>query len=535
MRKLIKKITQIMYKQFKMFWILFTLLFLLVSLYINWQVSLKKSHEALSEVALKITNNVDRFMDDLYQEMYALPVYKKNFLDCDTVLYPYLERITLNNPKITGLIVSTNNQLVCSTLTNNEGITLTSSRNHAILGPFNLSTFDQPVYLVQSKIGSHHLGILILAYQIKNILIPSDNNSSSIALYETETNKTIVKIDRKHGNSDWIFSKSLGPVLPNTSQTLLAFDKLQSIDGISVVVFESKTTLVRNLLINEIIVSLCVLFVFYLLYLVIINLMAKRYSLLGAMKLAIKNKEFYPEYQPLFDREIGRYCGVEVLLRWQDNQDKIIMPDFFIQEAESTGIIVPITLQIIEIAFKEAKEILTIYPDFHLAFNISALHFTDAHFFNIFNQLIKQYHITPSQIIFEVTERDLLDKNNAIFSEKMQELRHSGISLAVDDYGTGHASISYLRHFPFNYLKIDKLFIQAIGTKAITESLNDAIISMAKRLNLMIIAEGVETEEQVKYLSENGVRFLQGWYFSKAVPFEKIISLLQGEKNEPSS
>ena len=114
----------------------------------------------------------------------------------------------------------------------------------------------------------------------------------------------------------------------------------------------------------------------------------------------------------------------------------------------------------------------------------------------------------------------------------MQELRQAGFSLAVDDYGTGHASISYLHNFPFNYLKIDKLFIQAIGTKAITESLNDVIISMAKRLDLVIIAEGVETEEQVNYLSENGVRFLQGWYFSKALPIEILTSLLQGEENE---
>ena len=100
----------------------------------------------------------------------------------------------------------------------------------------------------------------------------------------------------------------------------------------------------------------------------------------------------------------------------------------------------------------------------------------------------------------------------------MRELRQLGFSLAVDDYGTGHASISYLHDFPFNYLKIDKLFIQAIGTKAITESLNDVIIDMAKRLNLIIIAEGVETEEQVNYLSGK-------WspIFARLVFFKSII------------
>ena len=532
MRKLLEKIAHLIYKRFKFFWILITITLLLVSLSINWQISLHKSHEDLSEVATKLTNNVDRFVDDLFQEIYTLPIYNNNLLDCNSGLYPYLERITLNNPKITGLVVSNDNQIICSTLTNSEGIILSSTRSHAILGPFTLSNFDQPVYLIQLKMGPYHIGILVLAYQIKSILIPSDNNSSAIVLYNNEVKKNILGIERKADRSGWLFNNKLGSISSIPSQTLFAQDKLHSIDAVNVVVFESHSTLLHNLWSSEIIVSLFILFISYLLYLVTSNLMAKRYSLLGAMKLAIKNKEFYPEYQPIFDRKLGRYGGVEVLLRWQDNQDKIIMPDFFIQEAESTGIIVPITLQIIEIAFKEAKATLSNYPDFHLAFNISALHFTDPHFFTKFNLLVEQHVISPTQIIFEITERDLLDKNNAIFGNKMQQLRQAGFSLAVDDYGTGHASISYLQHFPFNYLKIDKVFIQAIGTKAITESLNDAIISMAKRLNLIIIAEGVETEEQVTYLSEHEVRFLQGWYFSKAISFEKIIDLLQGEQNE---
>ncbi|BCA95613.1 hypothetical protein TUM19329_19740 [Legionella antarctica] len=313
---------------------------------------------------------------------------------------------------------------------------------------------------------------------------------------------------------------------------MFAFNKLYSIPGVSVVVFENENTALRYLVYSEILASLIIIMASYLFYLMMKNILAKRYSLLGAMKSAIKNNEFYPEYQPLFDREKGRYTGAEILLRWQDKQNQIIMPDLFIEEAESNGLIVPITLQIIEIAFNQTRNILNSYPYFHLAFNISALHFTDITFFNKFNSLVREYAISPTQIILEITERDLLDKNNNIFFLKMQELRQAGFSLAVDDYGTGHASISYLNNFPFNYLKIDKLFIQAIGTKAITESLNDAIISMAKRLSLAIIAEGVETGEQVNYLSENGVRFFQGWYFSKALSIEKLINLLQGEENE---
>lgn len=114
----------------------------------------------------------------------------------------------------------------------------------------------------------------------------------------------------------------------------------------------------------------------------------------------------------------------------------------------------------------------------------------------------------------------------------MQELRQAGFSLAVDDYGTGHASISYLQHFPFNYLKIDKLFVQAIGSNDIIESLNDAIIQMAKGLNLVTIAEGVETKDQANYLANNGVRLQQGWYYSKGLSIAELTALLKGEKYE---
>ena len=249
------------------------------------------------------------------------------------------------------------------------------------------------------------------------------------------------------------------------------------------------------------------------------------------MKLAIKNKQFYPVYQPVFDQQNQRFCGVELLLRWDDHEGNLIMPDFFIEQAESTGLIVPISLQVIETAFQELSEILNTTPDFYLAINLSMVHFKTHHFFDQFEALRMRYAIKSKHIILEITERELLDINNEFLTTKMNDLRKVGFSLAVDDYGTGHASISYLQHFPFNYLKIDKLFIQAIGTNAITESLNDAIILMAKGLNLTIIAEGVETKQQIDYLVKNKVRYLQGWYFSKGVSIDTIKELVRGTTN----
>lgn len=256
-------------------------------------------------------------------------------------------------------------------------------------------------------------------------------------------------------------------------------------------------------------------------------------SLRFILKKALKNKEFYPVYQPIYNTHHKDYLGVEVLLRWRTRNEEILMPDLFIREAEETGLIIPISLHIMEIAFQELYPILNKNPLFHTAFNISALHFTDPDFFNSFYKMIAQYHINPQQILLEITERDLLEKNNEVFVNQMQKLRHLNISLAIDDYGIGYSSITYLQFYPFNFLKIDKLFIQAIGTKAITESLNDAIIDLAKRVGLIVIAEGVETQEQVDYLLKNQIPWLQGWYFSKALSIKQLKQLLaKGESHE---
>ena len=134
--------------------------------------------------------------------------------------------------------------------------------------------------------------------------------------------------------------------------------------------------------------------------------------------------------------------------------------------------------------------------------------------------------------MLEITERDLLRQDDLTLVMRMKELRSLGFSLAIDDFGTGHASISYLQHFPFNYLKIDQLFIRAIGTGAVTETLNQSIIHMAKNLKLSIIAEGVETIAQQEFLQKQDVHLMQGWYFAKAMPLEQLIQFIKGVRHE---
>jgi sensor c-di-GMP phosphodiesterase-like protein len=308
----------------------------------------------------------------------------------------------------------------------------------------------------------------------------------------------------------------------------------QNKEGIALDLVIDKETIKKNLLLNELLVLIAYVLASLLLYHFINHNRFKDYSINRMMRLALKNNRFYPIYQPIFDHQNQRFCGVELLLRCEDREGNIIMPDSFIEQAESNGLIVPISLQVIETAFQDFSELLNTTADFYLSINLSMVHFKVPHFFEQLDTLRAYYAIQSKHLVFEVTERELLNINDALLTSKMKTLRDAGFSMAVDDFGTGHASISYLRHFPFNYLKIDKLFIHAIGTHAITESLNDAIIKMAQGLDLTIIAEGVETQEQIDYLVSNKVRYLQGWYFSKGVSIDAIKDLLKETNHEQS-
>jgi len=535
MKTPIPKTAHFIFKKFNFFWVLGTLFLLIIMLLVNWKQSDKRSYNDLQRTSVTLSNNVDGLIEDLFQDVYSLPIYGSEIPDCKTTLFPYLQYITANSSKISGLIISNkNHQVVCSTFPKAASLIAKTVTPRTLSGPYKAALFDQPVYLVQQKMGSYNIGIVVFSSILEKTLQPTVRITDSVSLYDQVKKKNIMSIVLRKNSTGWSFATTSGLQPPISKKRTYVTEPLQSFDDIQVVVYEDPNMRLTYLWVSQII--LCIIFLIgsYLVYYLTKKTLTRRYSLHNALKSALKNNEFYPVYQPLFDVDKKKFTGVEVLLRWADNTGETIMPDSFIAETEGSGLIIPITLQMIEESFQELKSVFKEHPDFHMGINLCAAHFLDPYFFNEFYRLADKYNITSHQVLFEITERDLIDKNNTLFNDRMQELRARGHSLAIDDYGTGHASISYLQQFPFDHLKIDKLFVQAIGTKAITESLNDAIIHMAKNLKLHIIAEGVETKEQVNYLAANGVRFLQGWYFSKALTIDKLIELLR-EKNNGSS
>ncbi|WP_049780916.1 EAL domain-containing protein [Hahella chejuensis] len=243
------------------------------------------------------------------------------------------------------------------------------------------------------------------------------------------------------------------------------------------------------------------------------------------LKVALRRKELFLVYQPIVDLRSGRWIGAEALVRWRRPSGELVRPDLFIQVAEDTGYIQKVTEQVIEIAARDASNIFRKFPYFHIGINLAAADLQSHHTIELLEDLMRETSASDGNILIEATERGFM--NTTIAQEIMRKIRAKGIRIAIDDFGTGYSSLSYLESFELDYLKIDKSFVDKIGTEAATSQVVPHIIEMAKDLQLEMIAEGVETEAQARYLRDSGVQFAQGWLFSKPLPYSELQSKLR--------
>jgi sensor c-di-GMP phosphodiesterase-like protein len=250
-------------------------------------------------------------------------------------------------------------------------------------------------------------------------------------------------------------------------------------------------------------------------------LLARRQtSLASSLGRALRNNEFFLLYQPVVELRSGRLIGVEALLRWRRATGELIGPDVFIPLAEQTGMITRVTERVLQLVEQDTRHFLATHPAFHVALNLSA---TDLHSDAIVRQLdalLARGGASASNLIVEITERAILDIDAA--RTVIGALRARGIGVAIDDFGTGYAGLSYLESLHVDFLKIDRSFIEAIGTSAPTNQVVGHIIAMASAMGLVMVAEGVETPAQADYLRDHGVQLTQGWLYGKPQCFEDV-------------
>lgn len=247
----------------------------------------------------------------------------------------------------------------------------------------------------------------------------------------------------------------------------------------------------------------------------IYKLLNPRHSPVNALRVGISNREFVAFAQPLINGETRALEGCEILMRWQQPEMGVIPPDQFIPLAEQSGLIVPMTHDIMHQVQEHFRPIRhQLPPGFHFSFNISAQHCRDTTLLQDCRDFLTAFSPVPVQLVLEITERELMtDDSQSI--QLLQALHDMGVLIALDDFGTGHSSLNYLQQFRIDILKIDKSFVQRIDMDSLSNHLIDNVIDLARRLDLTLIAEGVETESQARYLLAHHIRLLQGYLLGK--------------------
>lgn len=257
-------------------------------------------------------------------------------------------------------------------------------------------------------------------------------------------------------------------------------------------------------------------------------------ALTDELRRGLRAREFVPYLQPLIASEGGNMVGAEVLMRWQHATEGLIRPDLFILQAEESGLIVPMTVNLMKAVAQKLQPVQGQLPEaFHISFNISATHCRDLSLLAECRAFLA--HFVPGRVllVLELTERELLVTNPQTLS-LFRQLDEMGVRLAIDDFGTGHSSLHYLQQFHVDYLKIDRSFIGRIGTESLSEHIVDNVIDLGRRLRLSLVAEGVETEQQAAYLRGKGVQYLQGYLFARPMPLRQFCrELAAGERCRP--
>jgi len=252
----------------------------------------------------------------------------------------------------------------------------------------------------------------------------------------------------------------------------------------------------------------------------------ERQSIEESLRRALERDEFSLHYQPKVNLSTGEVTGAEALLRWTHPTRGSVPPSEFISVAEDCGLILPIGHWVLLQACKQARSWLDAGLSLGtMAVNISAIEFRDANFLDGVFTILKETGLDPGALELELTESVLM-KHAGSTESILKSLRAKGVQLAVDDFGTGYSSLSYLRKFPLDSLKIDQSFVRQITTAPDETTIVTAIISMGRSLKLRVVAEGVETQEELAFLQAHFCDEAQGYYFGRPVPAEEFATLL---------
>jgi diguanylate cyclase (GGDEF)-like protein/PAS domain S-box-containing protein len=252
----------------------------------------------------------------------------------------------------------------------------------------------------------------------------------------------------------------------------------------------------------------------------------EQHSLEDGLRHALERQEFVLHYQPKMNLQTGAIIGAEALIRWNHPERGVVAPAEFIHIAEECGLIVPIGRWVLREVCRQARAWQVAgLPRLRVAINISPVELRAKDFVQGVRAILTETRMDPGCVELELTETFLMQDSGST-GAVLRELKDIGVALALDDFGTGYSSLSYLKRFPIDTLKIDRSFVSDLDTNADDASIVSAVISMGESLHMRVVAEGVETREQLAFLKEHNCPFGQGFYFSLPVPAGEFAQLL---------
>ena len=262
----------------------------------------------------------------------------------------------------------------------------------------------------------------------------------------------------------------------------------------------------------------------------------ERLKMESELKEALSKSQFNMHFQPIMNIEGGSIAGFEALIRWFSQSRGMVRPDIFIGIAEETSLIVPIGRWVIEksceklASFRQELASKGVYDEIFMSINVSSRQFQDPDFFNHLTSVVKQYKIEPHLVKLEVTERILMEGSASLHAIK--KARDLGFHISLDDFGTGFSSLSYLSQFDVDSIKVDQSFVRRMQTDQKTFIITRAIVSMSNDLGIPVIAEGIETPEDLNLLSTISCKYGQGYHFAKPMPFDDALAYLMKNLTE---
>jgi sensor c-di-GMP phosphodiesterase-like protein len=247
---------------------------------------------------------------------------------------------------------------------------------------------------------------------------------------------------------------------------------------------------------------------------------------IAEIERALEAGQFIPYYQPIVDIRSGQLRGAEVLVRWRKPDGSLVLPGAFIPLAESSGLILDLTLDLMRRVCVEAGAAIGARPGLKISFNFAAQLFRDESIVKDVRDIFANTPIDFSQVVLELTERDPIE-NFTETRRVIAALQGLGVRIAIDDVGTGHSGLSYMLKLGVDIIKIDKMFVDSIGVDRNSTTIVETLIDLAHNMRMDVVAEGVETFEQVVHLRELGIRSAQGYVFAPPLPGSSFLQLVE--------